>query len=389
MHFPPSSISCASNGRFVRITALVVERAGGPFVAHDLELDEPREDELLVRIEAVGVCHTDIGVAAGYLPDLRFPVVLGHEGAGVVEAVGSAVHGFTVGDHVVLCGPRCGTCRWCAREEPAYCENADALVFGCSRSDGTTALRTCAPQSAGTPVGSHFFGQSSFATHVVAPSAAAVRIADDIPLVLAAPLGCGVATGWGTVVRHLGVQPGDSVVIVGTGGVGMASVCAAVAVGAEVIVALEPLAAKRELALALGATHVVDTAELAASVVAAVRDNTNGGADHVVCTIGDPSAVADAVAMAGRRGTVALIGGSPPGSRVAIDANDVLFQGKRIHGVRMGDLRARTDVPLLVDAWRAGRLPLERLITTAPLASIDDAIARVHRGDAVKAVLLP
>lgn len=385
---------------------LVVEHAGGPFVLRELELDQPQQDEIRVRIDAVGVCHTDIGVAAGYLPNLRFPVVLGHEGAGVVEAIGSAVQDIRIGDHVVLCGPRCGRCRWCARGEPAYCEHADSLVFGCARSDGSTALRTVVERSsgnsdavAGTTVASHFFGQSSFATHVIAPSVAAVRIADDIPLVLAAPLGCGVATGWGTVVKHLAVQPGDSVVVIGAGGVGMAAVCGAAVVGAGMIVALDPVAGKRELALALGATHVFDSTAVstadavstanAVSMVAAVRDATHGGADHVVCTVGDPGVVADAVAMAGRRGTVVLIGGSPPGSQVSIDANDVLFQGKRIHGVRMGDLVARTDIPALVDAWRAGRLPLERMITTAPLASIDEAISRVHRGDAVKAVLLP
>lgn len=288
------------------IAAIVTERPGAGFAPTPCRLEGPRDDEVLVRIEAVGLCHTDLGIAAGYLPDFPFPVVLGHEGAGVVEAVGRAVHQVVAGDHVVITGPRCQNCRFCRDGRPAYCQRADELVFSCRRADGSTALsRTSLTADGGREdIAGHFFGQSSFASHAVAAAAGVVAIDRSMPFHLAAPLGCGVVTGWGTVRNHLRVREDETVIVIGFG-------------------------------------------------------------------------------------AIALVGGSPPGSRVSVDPSDLLFSGKRLSGVRMREMVAGRDIPMLVEAWKDGFLPLERFVTTFPLGRITEAAETVARGECVKAVLLP
>ena len=371
----------------VDITALVTEHPGAGFALTPCRLDGPRDDEVLVRIEAVGLCHTDLGVAAGYLPDLPFPVVLGHEGAGVVEAVGRGVDHVAIGDHVVITGPRCQKCRFCRDGRPAYCQRADELVFSCQRADGSTALSRASVAAPGKrdDVAGHFFGQSSFASHAVASAAGVVPIDRSMPFHLAAPLGCGVVTGWGTVRNHLGVREGETVIVIGFGGVGSASVAAALSLGARVVV-VEPSASKRRLAQSLGA-EAIDPAS--PTLIGDARDLTGGGADHVVCTIGAVATVEQAIDLAGRNGAIALVGGSPPGSRVSVDPSDLLFSGKRLSGVRMGEMIAARDVPMLVEAWKDGLLPLELLVTTFPLDRVAEAAEAVDRGECVKAVLLP
>ncbi len=369
------------------IAALVTERPGTGFALTNCQLEGPRDDEVLVRIEAVGLCHTDLGVAAGYLPHLPFPVVLGHEGAGVVEAVGQDIDHVAIGDHVVITGPRCQKCRFCRDGRPAYCQRADELVFSCRRADGSTALSRTSPTAQGgrEVIASHFFGQSSFATHAVAASTGVVPIDRSMPFHLAAPLGCGVVTGWGTVRNHLRVREGETVIVIGFGGVGSASVAAALSVGARVVV-VEPSASKRSLAESLGA-ETIDAGS--PTLIGDARDLTGGGADHVVCTIGATAIVEQAVDLAGRNGSIALVGGSPPGSRISVDPSDLLFSGKRLSGVRMGEMIARRDITLLVEAWNDGLLPLERFVTTFPLSDVNEAAEAVAGGGCVKAVLLP
>ena len=371
----------------VDVTALVTERPGAGFALTPCRLDGPRDDEVLVRIEAVGLCHTDLGVAAGYLPDLPFPVVLGHEGAGVVEAVGRDVDHVVIGDHVVITGPRCQNCRFCRDGRPAYCQRADELVFSCQRGDGSTALSRASTTMPGgrEDVAGHFFGQSSFASHAIAGAAGVVPIDRSMPFHLAAPLGCGVVTGWGTVRNHLRVREGESVIVIGFGGVGSAAVAAALSVGASVVV-VEPSASKRRLAVSLGA-EAIDSDST--TLIDDACDLIGGGADHVVCTIGAVAAVEQAIDLAGRNGAIALVGGSPPGSRIAVDPSDLLFSGKRLSGVRMGEMIASRDIPMLVDAWKDGVLPLDRLVTTFPLDMVTEAAEAVARGECVKAVLLP
>lgn len=371
------------------IDALVTAGPGAGFALTPCWLDEPRDHEVLVRIVAVGVCHTDLGVAAGYLPSLPFPAVLGHEGAGIVEAAGPGVEHVVVGDHVVITGPRCLTCRFCRDGRPAYCQHADELVFSCQRADGSTSLsyQNASERGGHGRIASHFFGQSSFATYAVANAAGVVTIDRSMPLHLAAPIGCGVVTGWGTVVNHLRVRTGETVAVIGFGGVGSAAAAAALSVGANVVV-VEPSQHKRVLAESLGAVAVSSEGE-SAQLIADVHDATGGGADHVVCTIGDVATVEQSVAMAGRNGAIAIVGGSPPGSRISFDATDLLFSGKRISGVRMGEMIAQRDIPALVAAWDYGSLPLEQFVTTFRLDQIAEATERVARGETIKAVLLP
>ena len=333
--------------------------------------------EVVVDIDAVGLCHTDWAIARGVFP-VPFPVVLGHEGTGIIREVGALVTELVVGDRVVLTGPRCRRCRFCMAGRPAYCENADALSFSCCRSDGSSSLST----ADGEPVGSHYFGQSSFASKVVSPADACVVIDRDVPAAVAAPLGCGVVTGWGAITRSLKVRSEDTVVVVGAGTVGLSAVCAARAVGATMIVVVEPVPERRALARSLGATDAVTPGE------APELRAQSGGFDVVVSTFGSPDAVATSIALAGRCGRIGIIGGAQKGS-AQLDVNDVLFSGKEIRGIRMGDQIASQTIPELVRQWRAGRLPIEQLTTEYPLAQINEAIDDASAGRVVKAVLRP
>jgi aryl-alcohol dehydrogenase len=372
----------AENTDISKSLAMMCETPGQPLRATKLTLNQPRSDEVVVRIDAVGLCHTDWAIAAGVFP-VPFPVVLGHEGTGVIEAVdGSNPTGLRVGDRVILSAPRCRACRMCLSGRPAYCEQADALAFSCCRSDGSVSWTNAENKAA---VGSHFFGQSSFATRVVAQIHACVRIDGDIPPEIAAPMGCGIVTGWGSVTRSLDTHADDRVVIVGGGTVGLAAVCAARAIGCTTIIVVEPHESRRILATQLGATATVPADP---DAVEYVRTLTSGGGDVVVATYGSPAAITSAIAMAGRCGRIGIVGGSQ-GGLPTLDVNDVLFNGKRIQGIRMGDQIASVTIPHLIEQWRAGRLPIEKLVTTFALIDINTAISEASSGRVVKAVLIP
>ncbi|MDR2216399.1 MAG: alcohol dehydrogenase catalytic domain-containing protein, partial [Nevskiaceae bacterium] len=237
-----------------------------------LELGEPRADEILVRIATAGICHTDLRAHAGVIAITPKPVVLGHEGAGVVEAVGADVRHVQPGDRVVLSGSSCGHCGRCRAHLPSYCVEGMHRSFAACRLDGSMVL-----SRDGEPVHSHFFGQSSFATHVVADARGAVKLPNDVPFEIASPLACGVITGAGAVLRSYGLRAGQNFAVFGAGGVGLSAVMAARIAGARRIVAVEPLASRRALALELGATDVVDPAD--GDVVAAVREHCPDGVD--------------------------------------------------------------------------------------------------------------
>ena len=230
----------------MRITAAV---SRDPQVApglEELELEAPRADEILVRIATAGICHTDLRAHSGVIALTPRPVVLGHEGAGIVEAVGEGVRHVRPGDRVVLSGSSCGHCSRCRAHLPSYCVEGMHRSFAASRLDGSMALR-----HGGEAVHSHFFGQSSFATHAVADARGAVKLPDDVPFEVASPLGCGVITGAGAVLRSYGLRAGQDFAVFGAGGVGLSAVMAARMAGARRIVAVEPLAWRRELALEL------------------------------------------------------------------------------------------------------------------------------------------
>jgi aryl-alcohol dehydrogenase len=361
----------------MKIQAVVTEKPGAGFVIKDVELGAPQADEVLVRIVAVGVCHTDLSCADGLYP-VPSPIVLGHEGAGVVEQVGSAVRGVEAGDHVVLSFDSCGACRSCRTGRPSYCDSFGPLNFSGARRDGSTSLT-----AGGEKLHSHFFGQSSFATHAVVAQRSLVVVPESVPLDLAAPLGCGIQTGAGAVMNTLNVAPGESVAVLGTGGVGMSAVMAAALSGAAHVVAVDPVAERRDLARELGATAAIDPAE--GDLDAALLDLT-GGLDYGIDTSGQPSVITAAFRALCTGGTVALIGG-PAVPEFSFDAYKLL-EGKAVRGLTEGDAVPQEFIPLLLERWQAGRFPFDRLVTAFDFDEADGAVAAMRSHSVIKPVLV-
>ncbi|MET9460399.1 NAD(P)-dependent alcohol dehydrogenase [Streptomyces canus] len=360
--------------------AAVVESGGAPFTLSDVELDEPGPHEALVRMVATGLCHTDLGVASGGLP-FPLPGVLGHEGAGVVEAVGPAVTGVAPGDHVVLSFTSCGDCRNCDGGHPAYCATWLPLnLLGGRRADGTSTI-----SRDGEPLGGHFFGQSSFAERALVDERSLVKVDQEVPLESIAPLGCGVQTGVGAVWNVLKPVTGSTIVVLGAGAVGLSAVMAAALTPATTIVAVDRFGERLTLARELGATHTVNAAEEdLGEVLAAITGGQ--GADGIVETTGNVNVLRQGVDALGARGTVVVVGAPPFGTEVSLDVNGLLG-GKRVVGLTLGDAETQSFIPALVRLVKEGRLPLHRLISTYPFADIDQAVRDMRAGKAIKPVL--
>ncbi|MER8010604.1 MULTISPECIES: NAD(P)-dependent alcohol dehydrogenase [unclassified Streptomyces] len=360
--------------------AAVVESGGTPFTLADVELDEPGPHEAVVRMVATGLCHTDLGVASGGLP-FPLPGVLGHEGAGVVEAVGPAVTGVAPGDHVVLSFTSCGECRNCNGGHPAYCATWLPLnLIGGRRADGSSTI-----SRDGEPLGGHFFGQSSFAERALVDERSLVKVDPDVPLEAIAPLGCGVQTGVGAVWNVLKPATGGTVVVLGAGAVGLSAVMAAALTPATTIVAVDRVTERLLLARELGATHTVNAAQ--EELGEALAGITGGqGADGVVETTGNVGVLRQGVDALAARGTLVVVGAPPFGTEVALDVNGLLG-GKRVVGLTLGDAETQSFIPSLVRLVKDGRLPLHRLISTYPFADIDQAVRDMRAGKAVKPVL--
>jgi aryl-alcohol dehydrogenase len=359
--------------------AAVVREAGAPFELLALELGEPRVGELAVRVEAVGICHTDVSVAEGKF-GTPFPIVVGHEGTGVVEALGAEVEGFAVGDRVALSFDWCGHCRNCTDGRPTYCYENWPRNFGGGRLDGTTALAL-----SGAPVHSHFLGQSSFAEHLVCPAHCATRIESEIPPALLAPLGCGVQTGAGAVLNALRPGPRDGLAIFGLGAVGLSAVMGAKIAGCELVVAVDPNGERRTLAAELGATHTIDPE--GEDPVEAIRALAPDGLQFALEMSGVPAVLQQAISTLAPGGTCGLVGAPPVGTRFPLDVHEILSFGRRLQGIVIGDAVPSLFLPELVRYWEEGRLPLERLVETFPFAELDAAIEAARSGDVVKAVM--
>ncbi|TRW87791.1 NAD(P)-dependent alcohol dehydrogenase [Mycolicibacterium sp. 018/SC-01/001] len=345
-----------------------------PFVVAEVDLDEPRGDEILVRIEASGICHTDLVNRAAGAADR--PILLGHEGAGIVESVGESVDTVRPGDRVVLTFRSCGRCRTCTSGRPAYCRDALRLNGFGQRSDGSARVTR-----GGTRVLDGFFGQSSLAGYALATTDNTVVVGDVDPVV-AAPLGCGFQTGAGAVLNLMRPAPGSSIVVFGGGAVGLAGVLAALSAQAQTVVVVEPSPQRRALAENLGAHATLAPGD---DVVSAVRDLTGGGADHALDTTGRPDVLADAVAALAVGGSAVTVGlgvGVPQ-----IDLRDLVLRGKTVHGCLEGDSVPATFIPRLLELHASGRLPIDRLVTAFPHTAVNDALAAQHSGDVVKPVL--
>lgn len=361
--------------------AAVVESGGAPFTLSEVVLDQPGPGEALVRMAAAGLCHTDLGVASGALP-FPLPGVLGHEGAGVVEAVGPGVTSVVPGDHVLLSFTSCGGCRDCRDGHPAYCATWLPLnLLGGRRADGSSTI-----SRDGEPLGGHFFGQSSFAERALVDERGLVKVDPEIPLDSIAPLGCGVQTGVGAVWNVLEPRAGGTVVVLGAGAVGLSAVMAATLTPATTIVAVDKVGERLELAKELGATHTVNAGEVD-DITEAITEITGGqGADGVVETTGSVFVLREGVDALAPRGTLVIVGAPPFGTEVSLDVNGML-SGKRIVGLTLGDNEIQTALPVLVQLVKEGRLPLDRLITRYAFEDIDQAVADMRGGKTIKPVL--
>jgi aryl-alcohol dehydrogenase len=365
----------------MEITAAVARQAGGPFTIEQLQIEAPREDEVRVRIVGAGLCHTDL-IARDQAIPVPLPAVFGHEGSGVVEAVGRDVRDVKVGDHVVLSFLSCGDCPRCRHAEPCYCHQFIPLNFGGARGDGSSCL-----SHKGERVSGHFFGQSSFATYAIARTRNVVKVDPAAPLELLGPLGCGFQTGAGSVMRALAARAGSSIVICGGGAVGLAAVMGAVVQGCAKIVLVEPHAARRALAMELGATHAVDPA--AGDLATLLRAVLPQGADYLFDNTGIPSVIEAAITCLAPHGVCGVVAAAKPESSITLNLTALVLAGHRVQGIVEGDADPQSLIPELVGLFRAGRFPLDKLVKTYPLAQINEAITAQHRGECVKAVLLP
>ena len=361
----------------MKITAAVSRANTSTPIIETLELEAPHSGELLVRICAAGICHTDLHAQSGRLSPL--PIVLGHEGAGIVETVGDGVQGFAPGDAVVLSGSSCGICPNCSIGLPSYCDQAMPRSFGGQRTNGTTALKTLQ----GEAIHSHFFGQSSFATHSIVPERTAVKLDVNLPLEIMAPLGCGVITGAGSVIEALRVGAGSTIAIFGVGAVGLSAVMAARLVGAERIVAIDINSARMELAKELGATDTI--AAGAEDLAERIRAITGRGMNFSFNTTTSAqvfTAAVDCLAMRGVAGFVAA-----PRDEWSPPMFKLLSGGRMIRGILGGDAAPRRFIPMLIHYWQQGRFPFDRLIRCYPFADIEQAFADIHAGKTIKPVL--
>jgi aryl-alcohol dehydrogenase len=361
----------------MKISAALSTDAEAPFELAEVELDEPRRDEVLVQMRAVGVCHSDLTMKAVWPQEIS-PIVLGHEGAGVVMAVGDDVAGVRAGDHVLLSYRSCGSCAECATGYPPYCRNFRSLNGIGTRVDGSlTMTRNWAA------VYGSYFGQSSFASHALAYESNVVVVDDEIDLTLAAPLACGVQTGAGTVLNVLAPEPDTSLVVFGAGAVGLSALMVAAAIGVRTIIAVDPVAGRRHLATELGATETLDPA--AGDVSAAVHELTDGGAAFAIDTSAKGAVINQAITALAPRGTLALLGIGIPD--FAMDVRSVISGGKTIRGVIEGEAVPQTFIPRLIALHREGRLPLQKLIRTYEFGDIATAFADATSGSAIKPVL--
>jgi len=353
-----------------------------PLRVEDLELDPPGPGELLVEVRAAGLCHSDLSVIDGSRPRVM-PMVLGHEAAGEVLEAGEGVSSFAPGDHVVLAFvPSCGSCPPCRSGRAALCEPGAATNVA-----GTLLCGERRVHAADGSDRNHHLGVSAFSERIVVSANSAVRVDPDLPFEIAALFGCAVLTGVGAVVNSAGVRPGDSVAVFGLGGVGLAALLGAVAAGASEIVAIDVVPEKLELARELGATVAVAAGD---DAVEAVREATGGGAEKAIETVGNERVLAEAYAATGRGGTTVTVGLPDPERMLEIPATTLVSEERTLKGSYLGSCVPSRDIPRFVDLHRAGRLPVERLLSgRVGLDDLNEAFDRLARGEAVRQVVIP
>ena len=363
----------------MKLTAAVVRERGGAFGIEELDLCDPRPDELLVEVIASGMCATDLHGRDAYYT-AQFPKVFGHEGAGVVRAVGAGVRRFKPGDHVVMAYPWCGECPNCRTQRQTYCLHANDLKHGGTRADGSTLH-----SKNGAPVYGSFFQQSSFGNFTVANERFAVKVREDVPLASVAALACGGQTGAGAVLNAMRPRAGDSFVVFGVGAVGLSGLMAAKIAGCDPIIAVDVHEHRLKLARELGATHTINHSGRT-DVVDEIRKITGLGARYTLETSAIPSVFREAVEALMPAGTCVLLGSARKGTEVTFET-PFLQNGRTVRGVIQGDSVPQEFIPRLVDHIAAGRFPVERMITFYDLADINRAAAESASGKTIKPVL--
>ena len=365
----------------VKAKAAVVRDLGRPFQMETIEVAPPRDLEVRVRIVGVGICHTDVVVRDGF--NVPVPVVLGHEGAGVVEAVGPKVRRVKVGDHVVLSYNSCGHCKACDDARPPFCLGFYPHNFsGVRPDDNSSAL-----SAGGTMLHGNFFGQSSFATYAIAHERNTVVVDKSLPLEIMGPLGCGIQTGAGTVARALELKKGQSIAIFGGGAVGLSGVLAAGALEAANIIVVEINPERVRLAKSLGATHVIDPKKTP-DVLGSIKELSGGGVTHAMDTTGRPAVIETAFQSLLPGGMLALIGVPPPDGMLNINLMDLLIRGVGVKTVIEGNVDPQEFIPQMIRWYQDGRFPFDRLISKFAFDQINEACHASEKGTAIKPVLV-
>lgn len=362
----------------MKIKAAVCRELLQPLVLEEVDLADPQDDEVLVRIAGCGICHTDIiAQENGWGGMNPMPMIFGHEGSGIIEKIGPGVKDFAVGDHVVISYPYCGECVMCKSGQPQNCINNWALVFSGLRKDGTS------PISKDGETIHYFFGQSSFATFSITSVRNIVKVDQDINLAMLGPLGCGMMTGAGTLFNKLKPAPNSSIVIFGAGGVGLSSVMAAKICNCKTIIVVDVVENRLKLALDLGATHVINAKSIS-DVPNEVVKIIGQGADYMVETTGLESTTKDAIHSLGFGGEGALVAVA---NHVEFDNFYMSIYGKKLHTITMGEAITQEIIPKLIDLYKRGLFPFDKLIKYYEFENINQALADAKSGAVIKPVL--
>ncbi|MBN1614201.1 MAG: NAD(P)-dependent alcohol dehydrogenase [Deltaproteobacteria bacterium] len=360
----------------MKIKAVVSPAIGQPFQIDEVELDEVRSNEVLVRIVGTGLCHTDL-----FFKDLiPLPAVFGHEGAGIVEKIGNAVTAVQPGDRVAISYNSCGFCKNCLRGMPFYCVNWNAFNYSGARGDGSMPIT-----KDGAPLYGSFFGQSSLADFSLATERNVVKVPDDVPLEILGPLGCAVQTGAGTVINALKARAGSSIAVFGTGSVGLSAVMAAKLAGCSSIIAIDIKPNRLELAKELGATHIINGAEK--NAVDEIRAITGSGADYSIDSTGVPEIVRQAIDAIDLAGRCAIFASSPIGTDAAFNMNEFVSSGKGVIGIIEGEAVAQIFIPQLIDLYKQGKFPFDKMIKFYDAKDINKAVEDSEKGVTLKPVI--
>ncbi|MGQ0481130.1 MAG: NDMA-dependent alcohol dehydrogenase [Pseudonocardia sp.] len=370
----------------MKTRAAILRGSPGRFETAVLDLDEPRAGEVLVKMAATGLCHSDDHMQTGHMKMKTYPAVGGHEGAGVIQQVGPEVHGLREGDHVVLaCMTACGRCKFCSMGQQNLCDLGQFMLVG-GRNDNPTTYRM---HLDGAPV-AQFAGLATFSEYTTVDARACVKISPDIPLDKACLVGCGVGTGWGSAVNAAGIEVGDTVIVMGIGGVGINAVQGASHAGAQNVIAVDPVAFKREKAEELGATHSFASMEEATELA---KSFTNGqGADSAIVTVGVTNGghIAEAFGSLRKGGTV-VVTGAGDGREVGIPvpiAELIMYQ-KRIQGAVFGSTSPTADIPRQLSLYQSGKLKLDELITTRySIDQVAEGYEDMHAGKNIRGVVV-